>query len=123
MTGPVLIIEDDPDIAEVLRYSLEKEHFRTRIALTGDEGLNASLDRSDPPSLILLDLLLPGMLGTEICRRLRNDPSARNIPIVLITAKPMELDSRIALQVGVDDYIIKPFSITDVVTKVRSLLP
>ena len=61
MPGPVLIIEDDPDIAEVLRYLLEMERFQTRVALTGEEDLRASLDKTDPPSIILLDLLLPGM--------------------------------------------------------------
>ena len=80
MTGPVLIIEDEPDIAEVLRYSLEKAGFKTRTALTGEEGLNASLDRTNPPSLILLDLLLPGMKGLEICRRLRKEPATHRTP-------------------------------------------
>jgi two-component system, OmpR family, response regulator len=63
MAGPVLIIEDDPDIAEVLRYGLENSHFETRIALNGEDGLSASLDKQNPPSIILLDLLLPGMSG------------------------------------------------------------
>ena len=80
--GPVLIIEDEPDIAEVLRYSLEKAGFNTRAVLTGEEGLNASLDRTNPPSLILLDLLLPGMSGMEICRRRRNEPTTHRNPIV-----------------------------------------
>jgi len=71
MARPILIIEDDPDIAEVLRYSLEAQRFETRVALTGTEGLSASLDK--PPLLILLDLLLLGMNGLEICRRVRRD--------------------------------------------------
>jgi len=120
MTGPVLIIEDDPDIAEVLRYSLEKATFETRVALDGEVGLKACLDRTNPPSLILLDLFLPLMSGAEICRRLRLDPTTSQTPIVVITAKAFELDRN--LQIDADDYIVKPFSVRDVVQKVRTLL-
>ena len=122
MTGPVLIIEDEPDIAEVLRYSLEKAGFNTRSVLTGEEGLNASLDRTNPPSLILLDLLLPGMNGLEICRRLRNEPATQRTPIVIITAKTLPSDIRTSLQLGANDYFAKPFSVREVVGQVRSLL-
>jgi DNA-binding response OmpR family regulator len=120
--GPVLIIEDDPDIAEALRYSLERERFQTRVALTGEEGLSASLDKSDPPSIILLDLLLPGMKGTEICRRLRQERMTSNTPILVITAKAMETDLTMTLQAGANDFITKPFSIRDVIKRVRALL-
>ena len=123
MPGPVLIIEDDPDIAEALRYSLERERFETRIALTGEEGLRASLDKSDPPSIILLDLLLPGMKGIEICRRLRQERMTSNTPILVITAKAMETDLTMTLQAGANDFITKPFSIRDVIKRVRALLP
>lgn len=122
MTGPVLIIEDDPDIAEVLRYSLEKATFETRVALDGEVGLKACLDRSNPPAIILLDLFLPLMNGAEICRRLRLDPTTSNTPIVVITAKSFELDRHWSLLIGADDYIVKPFSVRDVVQKVRMLL-
>ena len=122
MTGPVLIIEDEPDIAEVLRYSLEKAGFKTRTALTGEEGLNASLDRTNPPSLILLDLLLPGMKGLEICRRLRKEPATHRTPIVIITANALAFDIHTSLQMGANDYIVKPFSLREVVGRVRSLL-
>ena len=122
MSGPVLIIEDEPDIAEVLSYSLEKAGFQTRAALTGEEGLNAALDRTNPPSLILLDLLLPGMNGIEICRRLRNEPSTNRIPIVIVSAKALPADITNSLQLGANEYIIKPFSIREVVGQVRSLL-
>jgi len=119
MPGPVLIIEDDPDIAEVLRYSLEMERFQTRVALTGEEGLRASLDKSDPPSIILLDLLLPGMKGTEICRRLRQEQMTSSTPILVITAKALETDLTKTLAAGANDYIVKPFSIRDVIKRVR----
>ncbi|HET6977378.1 MAG TPA: response regulator [Pyrinomonadaceae bacterium] len=120
MTGPVLIIEDEPDIAEVLSYSLERAGFKTRAVLTGEEGLKASLDRANPPSLILLDLLLPGMNGLEICRRLRKEQITHHTPIVIITAKVVPND--ISDNVGANCYIMKPFSVREVVGQVRSLL-
>lgn len=122
MTGPILIIEDDPDIAEALSYCLEKNDFKTRVALTGEEGLLASLDKTNPPSIILLDLLLPGMNGFELCRRLRSEALTRNTPIVLVTAKVFDKDIATGVELGIDDYIVKPFSIGDVVGRVSSLL-
>ena len=122
MAGPILIIEDDPDIAEALSYSFEKNDFKTRVALTGEEGLLASLDKTNPPSIILLDLLLPGMNGFELCRRLRSEALTRNTPIVLVTAKVFDKDIATGVELGIDDYIVKPFSIGDVVGRVSSLL-
>jgi DNA-binding response OmpR family regulator len=122
MARSVLIIEDDPDIAEVLVYSLEKATFNTRVATTGEEGLKASLDGVNPPSIILLDLLLPGMRGTELCRRLRAEPTTSSTPIVVITAKAFEIDLNTSLELGANDYIVKPFSVRDVIARVQSLL-
>ena len=122
MPGPILIIEDDPDIAEVLSYSFVNLNFKTRVALTGEEGLAASLDKHDPPSIILLDLLLPGMSGFELCRRLRSEVLTRLTPIVVVTAKASELDIATGQQLGVNDYILKPFSIREVIERVNSLL-
>ena len=93
MPRPILIIEDDPDIVEVLRYGLEARNFETRVALTGTEGLSASLDKDRPPLLILLDLLLPEMSGLEICRRIRREPSTARIPIIMVTAKATAADA------------------------------
>jgi DNA-binding response OmpR family regulator len=121
-TGPVLIIEDDPDIAEILRYILENENLETRIARTGEEGLSACLDKHNPPSLILLDLLLPGMSGIEICRRLRGESLTRSTPVVIVTAKASDTDLAMTLKLGVDDYITKPFSVEAVVARVKSLI-
>src|SRR2546421_648575 len=87
MTRPVLIVEDDPDIAEGLRYNLEREGLETRVALTGEKGLQAALDARNPPALVILDLMLPGMSGTELCRRLRREPSTRRTPIIMLTAR------------------------------------
>ena len=105
----VLIIEDEADIAESLRYNLEMEKFTTKIANTGEKGLRLALDEKRPPSLILLDLMLPGMSGTELCRRLRREPLTRKIPVIMLTAKTMETDKIMGLEIGADDYITKPF--------------
>ena len=119
MAGPVLIIEDDPDIAEGLNYGLKREQFETRVALTGEEGLLASLDKVNPPAIILLDLLLPGMNGSEICRRLRCERSTRRVPILMMSAKASAVDIALGLNVGADDYITKPFSIREVIDRIR----
>ena len=122
MTGPVLIIEDDPDIAEILRYVLENENLKTRVVHTGEEGLAASLDKCNPPSLILLDLLLPGMSGIELCRRLRKEPTTQSTPVVIVSAKATEKDITTTQELGVNDYIIKPFSVREIVARVNSIL-
>lgn len=122
MARPILIIEDDPDIADVLRYSLETQKFETRVALTGQEGLSASLDKDNPPLLILLDLLLPGMNGLEICRRLRRQPLTEHVPIIMVTAKASAADLVSAKEAGVDDYITKPFSVRKVIERIDALL-
>jgi two-component system phosphate regulon response regulator PhoB len=122
MTRPVLIIEDDPDIAEVLSYGLESNNFETRVANNGEDGLTAALDRHNPPSIILVDLLLPGMSGYELCRRLRNEASTCRTPIVIVTAKTSDKDIATSVELGVDDYIVKPFSVREVVRRVSSLL-
>jgi len=122
MPRPILIVEDDQDIAEGLRYNLEREGLTTCIALTGEQGLKAALDEQNPPSLIVLDLLLPGMKGTELCRRLRREPSTRRTPIIILTACISETDVAAGLDLGADDYIKKPFSMRDFVARVRAVL-
>jgi DNA-binding response OmpR family regulator len=122
MVKPVLIIEDDPDIAEGLRYNLEREGLEVVIALTGEAGLAAALDARRPPALIILDLMLPGMSGTELCRRLRREPASRRTPIMMLTARTDEADRISGLDLGADDYITKPFSVKEVMARVRALL-
>ena len=122
MARPILIIEDDPDIADAIRYSLESRKFETRVALDGEEGLMASLDQSNPPQLILLDLLLPGMNGLEICRRLRREKGTCRIPIIMVTAKASETDFANARTAGVDDYVTKPFSLSTLLERIDALL-
>jgi DNA-binding response OmpR family regulator len=87
MQHPILIIEDDPDIAEGLKYNLERDGLPVVMAATGEAGLTAALDDHNPPSLIILDLMLPGMSGTDLCRRLRREPATRRTPIIMLTAK------------------------------------
>jgi DNA-binding response OmpR family regulator len=123
MTKPVLIIEDDPDIAENLRYNLERDGLQTRVAATGELGLAAALDaQAGPPALIILDLMLPGMSGTELCRRLRREPATRRTPIIMLTARTSESDRVAGLDLGADDYITKPFSVRELMARVRAVL-
>jgi two-component system phosphate regulon response regulator PhoB len=118
----VLVIEDDQDIAESLRYSLEQENFEARVALTGEEGLVAALDSEHPPAIILLDLLLPGINGFEICRRLRREPLTLLTPIIMLTARASPAEIATGLAAGADDYMTKPFSIREVIARIDSLL-
>src|SRR5207237_9353508 len=118
----VLIVEDDPDIAEGLRFNLAREGLEAVIALTGEQGLTAALDPRRPPALILLDLMLPGMSGTELCRRLRREPATRRTPIIMLTARTSEADRVGGLDLGADDYITKPFSVRELLARVRAVL-
>jgi two-component system, OmpR family, alkaline phosphatase synthesis response regulator PhoP len=123
MNKPVLIVEDDPDIAENLRYNLERDGLKTRLAETGEQGLAAALDsQQGPPALIILDLMLPGMSGTELCRRLRREPATRRTPIIMLTARTSEADRVAGLDLGADDYITKPFSVRELMARVRAVL-
>jgi DNA-binding response OmpR family regulator len=122
MAKPVLVVEDDPDIAEGLRYNLEREGLEARVARTGEQGLQAALDPKAPPSLVILDLMLPGMSGTELCRRLRREPATRRTPIIMLTARTSEADRVAGLDLGADDYISKPFSVRELMARVRAVL-
>lgn len=122
MARSALVIEDDQDIAESLRYSLEREDISTRVALTGEEGLAAALDSHNPPTIILLDLLLPGITGVEICRRLRREPLTLLTPIIMLTAKASPADIAAGRDAGADDYMTKPFSLREVVSRIDVLL-
>jgi DNA-binding response OmpR family regulator len=119
---PVLIVEDDPDIAESLRYNLERDGLAASIAETGEKGFEAALDARNPPALVILDLMLPGMSGTELCRRLRREPSTRRTPIIMLTARASETERVAGLDQGADDYITKPFSVREVMARVRAVL-
>lgn len=122
MSNEILIIEDDPDIAESLQYNFKREGFRSVVAESGEKGLRLALDEKNPPSLIILDLMLPGMSGMELCRRLRREPQTTKTPIIMLTAKASEIDKIAGLEVGADDYVVKPFSVKEVVARVRAVL-
>lgn len=116
----ILIIEDEADILEVIRYNLTRDGFRTVCVRDGEEGLVLASEKS--PDLVLLDLMLPGMDGTEICRRLRLDPLTQSTPIIMVTAKDEISDIVLGLGLGADDYITKPFSPKELVARVKAVL-
>jgi two-component system phosphate regulon response regulator PhoB len=116
----ILLIEDEPDIAEVLQYNLEKEGFQVELASRGDAGLESV--RRENPELILLDLMLPGLDGLELTRLLKRDPATAHLPIVMLTARSEEVDRIVGLELGADDYISKPFSPREVVLRVKAVL-
>jgi two-component system phosphate regulon response regulator PhoB len=116
----LLVIEDDPDIVELLRYNLEREGFRVLVTTDGERGL-ADASRHQP-DLVLLDLMLPGLDGLEVCRRLRAQDGTRGIPVLVLTAKSEESDVVVGLEMGADDYLTKPFSPRELLARVRALL-
>jgi two-component system phosphate regulon response regulator PhoB len=116
----ILLIEDEPDIAEVLQYNLEKEGFAVETARRGDAGLEAV--RRETPDLILLDLMLPGLDGLELTRLLKREGPTARVPIVMLTARGEEVDRIVGLELGADDYISKPFSPREVVLRVKAVL-
>ena len=116
----ILVIEDETDIQELLRYNLAKEGYKVTLAATGEEGL--TLARQEHPNLILLDLMLPGMDGLEVCRRLQADGATRSIPIIMLTAKGEEADIVTGLELGAADYVTKPFSPKVLIARLRAVL-
>ena len=116
----VLIIEDEKDLAELLAFNLEKEGYATTCVHDGKQGLERA--GADLPDLILLDLMLPGLLGTEVCKALRKDQRTAHIPIIMITAKGDEIDRVVGFEVGADDYIVKPFSMREMVLRVKAIM-
>jgi phosphate regulon transcriptional regulator PhoB len=120
MTPEVLVVEDEPDIRSLIVHHLTQDGFRCRTAGDGAEAL-AQL-RAGPPDLIVLDLMLPGMNGLEVTRRLRAEPAWARLPIIMLTAKADEVDRIVGLEMGADDYIVKPFSPKELLARVRAVL-
>jgi two-component system phosphate regulon response regulator PhoB len=116
----IIAIEDEPDILEIIRYNLEKEGYEFSGETDGEEGLN--LVRRELPDLVLLDVMLPGIDGLEICRRLKYEAATREIPVIMVTAKSEESDIVLGLEVGADDYLSKPFGPRELVARVRAVL-
>jgi len=116
----VLLIEDDPDIVELLQYNLEREGHSVLTAPDGEAGLALATKRR--PGAILLDLMLPGMDGLEVCRELKRVEATSAIPVIILTAKGEESDVVLGLEMGADDYVTKPFSPREVVARIRAVL-
>jgi phosphate regulon transcriptional regulator PhoB len=116
----ILIVDDEQDIVELLSYNLEKEGFSTIKAYDGETALK--LVKTQKPELIILDLMLPKMNGLDVCRTIRHDPATANVPIIMLTAKADEVDKIIGLEIGADDYMTKPFSVKELVARVRTIL-
>ncbi len=116
----VVVIEDEADILEVVQYNLSREGYRVLTSRDGEEGL--ATVRREAPDVVLLDLMLPGLDGIEVCRRLQADPVTSSIPIIMVTAKGEETDVILGLAVGADDYVAKPFSPKELVARVKAVL-
>jgi two-component system phosphate regulon response regulator PhoB len=120
MPPTILVVEDDPALAELLRYNLTREGFEVDLAADGDAALAAAED--SPPDLVVLDWMIPGLSGIEVCRRLRRREASRAMPIIMLTARGEETDRIEGLESGADDYIVKPFSPSELAARIRAVL-
>ncbi|MFZ4579433.1 MAG: response regulator transcription factor [Myxococcota bacterium] len=121
MPGRILIVEDETDLARTLVYALNREGFQAAHSVTGQGGLD--LAQGEPAfDLVLLDLMLPDMPGTEVCRQLRADPRTRDVLVLMLTARGEEIDRVVGFEVGTDDYLVKPFSVRELILRIRALL-
>lgn len=121
MAELILIIEDEPDIASTLAYNLKKQGFSTHIAATGESGLGFAQGPATP-DLILLDLMLPDLSGHEVCKALRSHRRTKGVPIIMLTARGEEEDRVAGFEHGADDYVTKPFSVRELVSRIRAVL-
>ncbi|MEJ2038751.1 MAG: response regulator [Desulfosarcinaceae bacterium] len=120
MAKKILIVEDEPNIVVPLQFSLEQKGYQVIVAVSGEEAMEVIADLK--PDLVLLDIMLPGMDGFEVCRNVRQDPAARNAKIVFLSAMGRDIDVAKGMALEADAYIVKPFSIMEVMEKVGSLL-
>ncbi len=116
----ILVVEDEEDVLELVRYNLTKNGYQTDAAMSGEEALRKALTAA--PDLILLDLMLPAVDGLEVCRTVKNDPRTQHVPVIMLTAKGEEADIVTGLEMGADDYIAKPFSPRVLLARVRAVL-
>ncbi len=116
----IIVIEDEQDLAELLAFNLTREGFRVLCVGDGREGL--ALVRQELPALVLLDLMLPAMMGTDVCRELKRDAATARIPILMLTAKGEEIDRVVGFEMGADDYVVKPFSMRELLLRVKAVL-
>ncbi len=120
MNEKILIVEDDKNISELIKYNLEKAGFTTISAISGESALD--ILQTQTINLILLDIMLPEIDGFEICRRIKQDHKLANIPIIILTAKSEEIDKIVGFELGVDDYVIKPFSPRELSLRIKAVL-
>jgi two-component system alkaline phosphatase synthesis response regulator PhoP len=113
----ILIVDDEPSIIDALRYNLEKLHYHVLISMDGEDALTTA--RNMNPDLIVLDLMLPGVDGIEVCRELRTESA---VPIIMLTARDEEIDRVVGLELGADDYVVKPFSMRELMARIKSVL-
>ena len=116
----ILVVDDEPDLVELIAYNLKKEGFDVSSAPDGEEALNKI--RKETFDLVLLDLMMPGIQGMELCRILRKDPKTENLPIIMVTAKGEEVDRLLGFEIGADDYLPKPFSPRELAARVKAVL-
>lgn len=121
MSALILVVEDSKDLLQTIDYNLRREGYQTRTAGDGQTGLELAM-RDPVPDLVILDLMLPDIPGTEICRRLRADERTKRIPVMMATAKAEEIDRVVGFEVGADDYVVKPFSVRELMLRVRAIL-
>jgi two-component system phosphate regulon response regulator PhoB len=121
MSGLVLVIEDEVDLATTLEWNLKSAGYTVRVAHSGKQGIIAAT--TDPlPDLVVLDLMLPDLSGTDVCRKLREGDRTRDIPVIMCTAKGEEIDRVVGFEVGADDYVVKPYSVRELVLRIRAQL-
>jgi len=120
MAQRILVVDDEPDLLELVRVNLRQAGFQVETAATGREALD--LLRRSPPDLLLLDLMLPDISGTDICRQVRADPERADVPIIMLTARADEIDRVVGLELGADDYVTKPFNPRELVARVKAIL-
>jgi two-component system phosphate regulon response regulator PhoB len=120
MSTAVLVVDDEKDILELIDYNLKRAGIQTLLAETGAEAL--AIAKRERPAAVVLDLMLPDLDGLEVLRRLRQDPATRELPVLLLTAKSEEIDRVAGFEVGADDYVVKPFSVRELVLRIRVLL-
>jgi len=116
----ILVVDDENDILELLRYNLSKEGYSVHGVTNGEDAIRTV--KANPPDLVILDLMLPGVDGLDVCKVLKNNPGTRNIPIIMLTAKGDESDIVLGLELGADDYITKPFSPKELRARVKAVL-
>jgi two-component system phosphate regulon response regulator PhoB len=120
MSKRILVVDDEPDILELVRFGLTQEGFSVETAATAAEGLASVSKRA--PDLIVLDLMLPDMPGTEVCRTIRSIPESAQVPVIMLTARSEEVDRVVGFELGADDYVTKPFSARELALRVRAVL-